>query len=66
MSDCPPPSANPSRPCPDCGYPVCGEILADAPNCPHGWIPLKDKTIADIKAIFAIDPELSIDPESTP
>ena len=60
----PPPSADPSQPCPTCGRPVNTEILADAPACPHGWVPLDGLPLADLKAMFAKGaPDLSLDPE---
>lgn len=58
----PPPSADPTQPCEKCNWPVNAEILADTPDCPHGWLSLEGMCLADIKAAFASDPELSIDP----
>lgn len=48
--------------CEQCGWEVTDEILAETPECPHGWTSLEGMTIADIKAVFASGaPELSID-----
>jgi len=63
MTDNPPPSANPTTPCPGCGWPVNDEILSDSPKCPHGWVSLEGMAIADARALFAAGaPELSLDP----
>lgn len=49
--------------CVDCGYPINDEILIDTPDCPHGWVSLKDMPMADVKALFArTDNALTLDP----
>lgn len=55
MSSNPPPSADPTWRCEKCGWAINDEILADAPDCPHGWVSLEDMPLADIKALFAAD-----------
>lgn len=58
-------NANESKstwPCPSCGWEVDTEILIETPECPHGWLSLENLSLADIKAAFAGDPMLSIDP----
>jgi hypothetical protein len=49
--------------CPQCGWDVSEEILAETPDCPHGWASFDGMSVADIKAEFAAGaPDVSIDP----
>lgn len=58
---------NPTVPCAACGSPVDDEILADAPDCPHGWVDLTTIAVADIKALFARSmPEVNLKPALKP
>jgi len=41
--------------CADCGFPAGAEMLAETPDCPHGWLSLEGMPLADIKAVFAKD-----------
>ena len=49
--------------CPRCGWAVNDGILADTPDCPHGWSSFDGMSLADIKAAFAAGcDDISIDP----
>lgn len=64
MSENPPPSEDPTWPCPSCEWPINDGIVDDTPECPHGWVSLEGMSTADLKGLFAAGcDDLSLDPQ---